>query len=103
MVDNHTVNRSFKPLVIGFLLSIALTVAMYFVATQAPVTGLSLTMILLGLGCVQALVQLVCFLHLGIESKPHWNLITFLFMVLILVVIVGGSLWIMYSLDYQMM
>jgi cytochrome o ubiquinol oxidase operon protein cyoD len=103
MADMHQVNRSVKPLMVGFVLSIALAGAMYLVATQSSLIGLSLTLTLLGMGSLLALVQLVCFLHLGTEPKPHWNMITFFFMVLIVVIVAGGSLWIMHSLDYQMM
>jgi cytochrome o ubiquinol oxidase operon protein cyoD len=45
-------------------------------------------------------VQLHYFFHLGQESKPRWNLLMFLFMALVLVVVVFGSLWIMYSLEH---
>jgi cytochrome o ubiquinol oxidase operon protein cyoD len=99
----HQWKTSLIPLVFGFLLSIALTLTAYFIVVEHFFSGTLLLFLILGLGCVQALVQLVSFLHLGIESKPRWNLMIFLFMVLVIIVVIGGSLWIMYNLNYHMM
>ena len=104
MIDaHHGWNRNFKPLILGFILSILLTFASYLIVTENYLTGKTLLLAILGLCCIQALVQLVLFLHLGLESKPRWNLIIFLFLVLLIVVVIGGSLWIMYNLNYNMM
>jgi cytochrome o ubiquinol oxidase operon protein cyoD len=91
----HKWNRSLTPLVIGFLASLILTYLTYYLAPSP--------LVIFFFGLTQAILQLVFFLHLGLESKPHWNLITFLFLVLVIVIIVSGSLWIMYNLNYNMM
>jgi cytochrome o ubiquinol oxidase operon protein cyoD len=57
----------------------------------------------MGMGILQMLVQLILFLHLSTEKRPHWNTILFLFMLLICLIVVAGSLWIMSNLDYRMM
>ena len=54
------------------------------------------------LAITQLLVQLVFFLHIDKERKPRWNLAVLLFAALIVFIIVGGSLWIMYHLNYNM-
>ncbi|MBP9841105.1 MAG: cytochrome C oxidase subunit IV family protein [Simkaniaceae bacterium] len=92
-----------KRLILGFVLSIILTLAAYCAVVCHGVHGKSLLFLVLGLGGVQALIQMICFLDLGMESKPYWQLITFVFMAVILGVVVGGSLWIMYHLNYNMM
>jgi cytochrome o ubiquinol oxidase subunit IV len=89
--------------VIGFLVSIALTLATYFVVTLQLLKSTPLVMTILALATVQAIVQLLLFFHIGKERKPHWKLTVFLFMVLVLLVIVLGSLWIMYNLNYNLM
>ena len=104
MIDaHHGWNKSFKPLISGFLLSLILTLAAYFIVSGDYFSGANLLFIILGLSSLQAVVQFVFFFHLGLESKPRWNLIHFLFMVLVIIVVIGGSLWIMYNLNYQMM
>ena len=55
------------------------------------------------LAFIQLIVQLVFFLHLGAESHPRWKLLTLLSTVFLLVIIVGGSIWIMFDLDSRMM
>ncbi len=87
----------------GFLLSVILTLAAYFLVEKHLLSGTYLIVAILILGAVQALIQLVLFLHLGNEPKPRMNLMVFLFMVLVLVIIVLCTLWIMYDLNYQMM
>jgi cytochrome o ubiquinol oxidase subunit IV len=104
MIDpHHGWNASFKPQILGFVSSIILLASTYLIISRHHLSGQVLIMTILGLGVAQALIQLVFFLHLGFESKPHWNLITFLFAVLVMVIIIGGSLWIMSNLDYNLM
>ena len=100
---DHAWNKALYPLVIGTCLSFGLLVLTYVLGVAHYLSGLTLVFTILGLGTLQAVIQLIFFLHLGLESKPHWNLITFLFTALIIVVIVGGSIWIMYNINYNMM
>ncbi len=58
---------------------------------------------IVALALLQALAQLVFFLHLGGDSTSHWDLIVFFFMALVTLILVFGSLWIMYSLNGRMM
>ncbi|MCI0560443.1 MAG: hypothetical protein MN733_18305, partial [Nitrososphaera sp.] len=53
------------------------------------------------LAMVQLFVQLELFLHLS--HSPRLHRAVFAFAALLVVIIVGGSLWIMNNLDYQMM
>lgn len=94
---------SMKLYVLGFISSILLILAAYFIVSKHVFSGPLLTFAVVGLGTVQAMIQFFCFLHLNRESKPRWNLIMFLFMLLIVVVLVIGSLWIMYNLNYRTM
>ncbi len=104
MIDReHGWNVSFKPVSIGFVFSLLLTVGTYLFVLRHHLSGTALTLSILGLALLQALVQFFFFLHVGMESKPRWTLIAFLFMILIMVVVVGGSMWIMSNLDYNTM
>ena len=84
--------------IIGFVLSIALTFAAFWLVTQ----GFSQNILLVGLvtlAVAQLWVQLICFLHLGDEKRPRWHAITLAFAAFVVVVLVGGSIWIMYHLE----
>ncbi|MBI2811727.1 MAG: cytochrome o ubiquinol oxidase subunit IV [Candidatus Melainabacteria bacterium] len=104
MIDvHHGWNKSYKPQCIGFVLSLILTFAAHRVVENHHLSNMLLIGSVIGFAVTQALLQLIFFLHLGLESKPHWNTITFLFVVLVIVIVIGGSLWIMNNLDYNLM
>lgn len=100
---------SVKNYVIGFVLSVSLTLLAYFLVQDHVSSNHSthahntLLLAVMGLAGLQLIVQLVYFLHLGHESKPRWNLALFGFMTLMVLIIVIGSLWIMDNLNYNMM
>ncbi|HEV3270305.1 MAG TPA: cytochrome o ubiquinol oxidase subunit IV [Candidatus Rhabdochlamydia sp.] len=87
----------------GFLLSILLTLAAYFMVVEHIFNSRALICTIIGLGIIQMFIQLLFFLHLGQESKPYWNSQLFLFMLTILLILVLGSLWIMENLRYNVM
>lgn len=88
--------------IVGFVLSIALTLVAYSFVTSEVLQGWSLVMALTGLALVQTLVQLLLFLHLLHEDEPRWKLLVFDFMLLVLTILVFGTIWIMNSLHYNM-
>lgn len=94
---------SLKSYVIGLLTSILLTAISFFLVSSKLLAGHTLMYTLIGLALLQAIAQLLFFLHLGQEDKPQWETASFYFMVLVLVIIVIGSLWIIYDLDYRVM
>ena len=102
MIDaHHGWNFSYKPLFIGFILSLILVIGAYRIAVYHHLLSWTLVAMVVGLGVFQSFLQLIFFMHLGLESKPRWNLLAFLYT--IFVALVGGTLWIMYNLDYNLM
>jgi cytochrome o ubiquinol oxidase operon protein cyoD len=91
------------PYVIGFLSAITLTLLAYFIVTMELLSGNMAAWVIMGLAAVQLMVQLVFFLHLGRDKKSRWNVASFYFMLIVLLIIVIGSLWIMENLNYNMM
>lgn len=104
MIDaKHGWNTSYKPQFIGFVSSILLIFASYLMVVHFHLPGMQLAITVFAFAVAQALLQLFFFLHLGLESKPHWVMITFLFTILVMVIVVGGTLWIMSNLNYNLM
>ena len=91
-----------KAYIIGFVLSLALTLLAYCFVAYHIFTGVVLTTALLELAFVQLIVQLLFFLHLGQESRPRWNLVFFLLTFGVVLLVMVGSLWIMHNLNYNM-
>ena len=54
-------------------------------------------------GILQILVHLHYFLHLDASSTQRWNVLALIFTFLIMVLFVGGTLWVMYTLNLRMM
>lgn len=93
---------------IGFGASLILTLVAFWLVMQHVQNSAAFPLEVvvprvIGLAVIQLVVQLYFFLHLGNETKPRWNLIVFLFMILVLVIVVLGSIWIMDNLNYNMM
>lgn len=102
MNQRHT--DMIRSYVIGFILSLSLTLASYTVAVSSQANAVSYSIaVLIGLAIVQIIVQVIYFLHLAREPKPRWNTIAFITMVMVVLFIVVGSIWIMNNLNYNMM
>lgn len=96
-------NGNLKSYIVGFVLSVILTLAAYFVVASHLFAGWVLLLIITVLAVEQLVVQLSFFLHLGRESKPRWNLTAFISMLGVIFIVVFGSVWIMNNLNYNMM
>ncbi|NDD58995.1 MAG: cytochrome o ubiquinol oxidase subunit IV [Chlamydiae bacterium] len=104
MIDrNHGWNVSVKPVVLGFILSFFFTVALYRIADRHHLMGTTFAITIFSIAMVQTLIQLVFFMQVGMESKPRWVSISLLFAILVIIIVIGGSIWIMNNLNYNMM
>jgi cytochrome o ubiquinol oxidase subunit IV len=86
---------------IGFILSILLTFLAYFLVVNKSLESSTLTFLVMVFAIVQLIVQLLFFLHLGQEEKPHWNLVMAINTAAIILILVVGSIWIMTHLNYH--
>lgn len=100
---HHEWHGSLKSYIIGFFLCLFLTAASFLLVTFKLLSGHALAYTLIALGILQAIVQMLFFLHVGQEAKPRWETISFCFMVMCVLIIVIGSIWIMNDLDERMM
>ena len=97
------IQGSVKIYIIGLVVCMLLTVVPYYLVVRPFLFGWHAIAAVIGLAIIQVFVQLILFLHLGDEEHPRWNLMAFLFMALVLVIVVFGSLWIMYNLEQRTM
>lgn len=102
--DSHDSSHgSVKSYAIGFILSVILTL-IPFGLVMYPTLPKSITlMIVLAFAVIQVLVHLVYFLHLDRSEAQRENVIAFVFAGLVIVLLVGLSLWIMFSIHTYMM
>ncbi|MCI3925108.1 cytochrome o ubiquinol oxidase subunit IV [Paenibacillus sp. TRM 82003] len=86
---------SLKSYVIGFLLSIVLTIIPLAVVMGDLLDKTGTLIVILAMAVLQFVVQLLFFMHLREGENARWNIMALLLGVIILLTIVAGSIWIM--------
>lgn len=87
---------------IGFAGAATLTLLSYFSVTAGWFSATQTAAFVLTLAVLQFLVQSYYFLHLKHESKPRWKSWTYVYTIIMMLIVVVGSLWVMYNLNYRM-
>ena len=99
----HADHGSTKSYLIGFALSVLLTLASFGVVMSGLVPHDLMMPGIIVFGVAQLVVQLVCFLHMGTSPSQRSNLAIMLFTLLILAIVVVGSLWVLHNMNVNMM
>jgi cytochrome o ubiquinol oxidase operon protein cyoD len=94
---------SMKSYVIGFVLSIILTAIPFGLVMFPTLSKAATLVVVLAFAVVQVLVHLVYFLHLDRSAAQRENVTAFVFAGLVILLLVGLSLWIMFSIHTVMM
>ncbi len=100
---SHAAHGSTKSYLIGFGLSVLLTLASFGVVMSGLVPHELMMPGIVVFGVAQLVVQLVCFLHMGTSPEQRGNLAIMLFTLLILAIVVVGSLWVLHNMNVNMM
>lgn len=91
--------KSLRNYVVGYLLCFILTMISFWLATYAPFNKAIIYMSLCFFAVAQMILQAVYFLGLKYDVKGRWNVLPFIFTIVIIVFLIGGSLWIMHDLN----
>jgi cytochrome o ubiquinol oxidase operon protein cyoD len=103
-IDNIGASHaSLKSYATGFILSIVLTVIPFALVMSHLLSRPVVLFGISGAAVLQMLVHLHYFLHLDTSSAMRWNVLALVFAVLIMILFVGGTVWIMYHLNQRMM
>lgn len=98
-----TQQKTLPSYLFGFVLCTILTLFAFWLVSTKAISNTHLYITLSVLAIAQLIVQCICFLGLNTSSEGRWNSLPFLFTLLIISILAGGSLWIMYNLNYYMM
>ena len=105
--DEHADGGGIGQRILGYLiglgLAILLTATSFFVAGTDLVWEPSIPVALVVLAIAQMGVHLVFFLHITTGPDNTNNVLALAFGVLIVILMIGGSLWIMANLNHNMM
>jgi cytochrome o ubiquinol oxidase operon protein cyoD len=103
-IDSTGASRgSFKSYATGFIVSIVLTAIAFALVMSGDLSRSAALFGIVGAALVQILVHLHYFLHLDTSSAARWNILALIFTLWIMTLFVGGTIWIMYNLNYRMM
>jgi cytochrome o ubiquinol oxidase operon protein cyoD len=86
----------------GFALALILTAIPFALVAANPLPRLVTLIIISVAAIIQVLVHLRYFLHLDLTSTPRENLLAILFAAILIVIMIGGSFWIMFDLHGRM-
>ena len=98
-MNTHPTSSSY---VIGFAACIALSLAAYQLVVSAVYSPAITAFLVVLCALAQLGVQLVCFLHVHRPEGRGWNLPVLIFAVVVVVILVGGTVWIMHALSDRM-
>lgn len=93
---------SLRSYVIGFGLSVILTVAAFWVVMDHVLSPSSTIAAIFALAIVQIGVHLFFFLHLNFSSEQRWNVTAFAFAIIVVFIVILGSLWIIHNMTDRM-
>ena len=102
--DAHSGHGSLRGYLTGFVLAAILTVIPFWLVMGHVIPSTQLTILLvLGLAAAQIVVHVVFFLHLDTKSENGWNMLAFIFTIVLVVIVLGASVWVMFNENANMM
>lgn len=101
----HTApHGSLKSYLFGFVASVILTAIPFWLVmtgqfASAQTTGLTI----MAFAVVQIIIHIFCFLHVDAKAEGGWTMMAMIFTLVMVVIVLSGSLWVMYNLNTNMM
>lgn len=95
---------TFQSYMTGFVLSVILTVIPFWLVMGNVLdNSLVTSLVILALGGVQMVVHVIYFLHMNTKSEGGWTFMALIFTITLVVIMLAGSVWVMYHLNHNMM
>ena len=102
--DDVGYHATVKGYVIGFLLSVILTAIPFWLVMAKVIPSSTTTgLVLLGFAAVQIVVHMVYFLHMNSKVEGGWSMLSLIFTIAVVVIMLAGSIWVMFHLNSNMM
>jgi cytochrome o ubiquinol oxidase operon protein cyoD len=100
---DREITHGVRTYLIGLALAVLLTALSFWLPTTQLVWGPGIPVALIVFAIAQMGVHLVFFLHITTAPDNTNNVLALAFGVLIVVLVIGGSIWIMSNMSYNMM
>jgi cytochrome o ubiquinol oxidase operon protein cyoD len=93
-----------KGYVIGFVLSVVLTaIPFWLVMGEVLPSPQATALAIVGFAAVQMVVHMVYFLHMNAKVEGGWSLLALVFTAAVVLIMLAGSIWVMFHLNANMM
>ncbi len=100
----HASHGTFRGYLTGFVLAAILTIIPFWLVMGHVIESREMTIfVVLALAAVQIVVHMVYFLHLDTRSEGGWNMLAFLFTAILVLIVLGASIWVMFEENHYMM
>ncbi|WP_435248937.1 cytochrome o ubiquinol oxidase subunit IV [Vibrio sp. nBUS_14] len=87
----------------GFIASLILTIIPFYIVWSHALPSTETYVILFGCALVQIFVHFKYFLHMEAKSSDgRWNLVSLMFTVIVVLILIAGSVWIIYNMNVNM-
>lgn len=105
--DHHDADAphgSMRDYVIGFVLSVILTAIPFWLVMSGAIADKQVTaLVITAFAVVQIVVHMIYFLHMNTRSEGGWNMLALIFTIVLVVIVLSGSMWVMFHLNTNMM
>ncbi|WP_067220477.1 cytochrome o ubiquinol oxidase subunit IV [Marinomonas gallaica] len=101
--DAHSHGSSVSSYVVGFVLSVILTVIPFWAVMTGAFDRATLFAVIVVTAVVQIVVHLKYFLHLNFTKEGKIDTLSFIFTAIVIVMVVALSIWIIYESVLMMM
>jgi cytochrome o ubiquinol oxidase operon protein cyoD len=105
--DHHASSHpesTLKGYAIGFVLSVILTaIPFWLVMGHVFEKSNTTAFVVLAFAAVQVVVHMVYFLHMNSKVEGGWSMLALIFTVVVVVIMLAGSIWVMYHMNTNMM
>ncbi len=100
----HAHQGTLRSYLTGFVLAAILTVIPFWLVMDHVIASRNLAIfVVLALAVVQIFVHIIYFLHLDFRSEDGWNMMSFIFTAVLVVIVLGASIWVMFEENANMM
>ena len=102
--DQAPAHGTLRSYLIGFGLSVVLTaIPFWLVMTGVLPSRQATAAVVVVMAFVQIVVHMIYFLHMDSKSQGGWTMMALIFTIMVLVIVLSGSIWVMYHLTSNMM
>ena len=100
VAHDHGTRRSY---LIGFLIAAVLTAVPFWLVMSGVLAPTTTAIVVTLLAVLQIVVHTIYFLHVNTRSEGGWTLVALVFTAIMVLIVIFGSLWIMFHLHGNMM